>query len=379
MKPKILVVDDEWEIRSLLKTALEIEDFEVWESVDGEEALDLIEKKTPDLVLLDINLPKIDGYQVCSTMRKMGFVNPIIMLTCQAQIHQRVIGLESGADDYVPKPFALDELIARIRAQLRRSNVSKIQAEGLLKSKWDEINEGLKLAEMLQQPFHQSPRLKNLEVAVQYFPVGKIGGDFYNLVHLDEDHMAILIGDALGKGLTASLLMAFAFSVLNRLIEKGYPPKEIMTRANQILVADLKGMDTFITAFCLIFDRKKSTITFSSAGHLPPILMKRNSLRHKYLWAEGLFLGAFPEGAYQEIELPVEPEHRIFFYTDGINEFTNPQGERISMSRLYRSLMKKNHLPVKELSEYLMQQLKEYTQGNIIMRDDFTFLLLELK
>lgn len=178
MKPKILVVDDEWEIRSLLRTALEIEEFEVWESVDGEDAVNFIESKTPDLILLDINLPKMDGYQVCSTMRKMGFTNPIIMLTCQTQVHQKVIGLESGADDYVAKPFALDELIARIRAQLRRTDVSRQQAEGLLKSKWDEINEGLKLAEMLQQPFLQFPRHDDFEVAVQYFPVGKIGGIF---------------------------------------------------------------------------------------------------------------------------------------------------------------------------------------------------------
>lgn len=188
-----------------------------------------------------------------------------------------------------------------------------------------------------------------------------------------------MIGDALGKGLTASLVMAFAFNILNRLLQQGHSPKEVMTMANQSLVSDLKGMDTFITAFCLILDRRNYTITFSSAGHLPPILIKKATVKHKYLWAEGLFLGAFPGGVYQEVVMPVEPGDRLFFYTDGINEFSNPEGERISMARLYRSIMKKIDLPVKELSEYLMQQLRQYTKGNIIMRDDFTYLLLELK
>jgi len=116
---KILVVDDEMSIRQILETRLSIRGYNVILAQDGEEALDLFRKEQPDLVILDIMLPKIDGYEVCSEIRKDSPV-PIIMLTALGDISDRVMGLELGADDYVMKPFSPKELEARIRSVLRR-------------------------------------------------------------------------------------------------------------------------------------------------------------------------------------------------------------------------------------------------------------------
>ena len=122
---KILVVDDEMSIRQILETRLSIRGYTVILAANGEEALYLFRKEKPNLVILDIMLPKIDGYEVCAEIRKESQV-PIIMLTALGDISDRVMGLELGADDYVIKPFSPKELEARIRSVLRRTKVKNI-------------------------------------------------------------------------------------------------------------------------------------------------------------------------------------------------------------------------------------------------------------
>jgi len=122
---KILVVDDELNIRQILETRLSIRGYTVILASNGEEALDLFQKEQPNLVILDIMLPHLDGYEVCSQIRKESQV-PIIMLTALGDISDRVMGLELGADDYVMKPFSPKELEARIRSVLRRTNFKNL-------------------------------------------------------------------------------------------------------------------------------------------------------------------------------------------------------------------------------------------------------------
>lgn len=118
---KILIVDDEISIRQILETRLSIRGYTVFLANNGEEALDIFRKEQPNVIILDIMLPKLNGYKVCSEIRKESKV-PIIMLTALGDISDRVTGLELGADDYVIKPFSLKELEARIRSVLRRVN-----------------------------------------------------------------------------------------------------------------------------------------------------------------------------------------------------------------------------------------------------------------
>lgn len=120
MSHKILVVDDDFNICELLKLYLENDGYTVITANDGKAAVDAFEAKSPDLVLLDIMLPKIDGWQVCREIRKTSSA-PIIMLTAKGETFDKVLGLELGADDYVTKPFEAKEVMARVKAVLRRT------------------------------------------------------------------------------------------------------------------------------------------------------------------------------------------------------------------------------------------------------------------
>lgn len=125
---KILVVDDEKPISDIVKFNLTKEGYEVYTAYDGEEALAQVEEVVPDLVLLDLMLPKIDGLEVCRAIRKNHDM-PIIMVTAKDSEIDKVLGLELGADDYVTKPFSNRELVARVKANLRRQGSGPAKEE----------------------------------------------------------------------------------------------------------------------------------------------------------------------------------------------------------------------------------------------------------
>jgi two-component system, OmpR family, response regulator MprA len=120
---KILVVDDERAVRESLRRALELEGYEIELAEDGAQALERLESQPePDAMVLDVLMPRMDGLEVSRTLRRSGSRLPILMLTARTQVEDRVEGLDAGADDYLTKPFALEELLARVRALLRRTS-----------------------------------------------------------------------------------------------------------------------------------------------------------------------------------------------------------------------------------------------------------------
>jgi DNA-binding response OmpR family regulator len=144
----ILVVEDEKKIASFVKRALEMEKYTVELASSGEKALEKMEISDYDLVILDIMLPGVDGFGVCESVRKMKIYTPIIMLTAKTQVEDRIRGLDSGADDYLIKPFSIDELLARVRSLLRREKKA--------------LNPKLVIADLILDPkSHEVRRAKN--------------------------------------------------------------------------------------------------------------------------------------------------------------------------------------------------------------------------
>jgi DNA-binding response OmpR family regulator len=127
--PRILLVDDEQPIQTLLSFPLQRDGYEVVVAADGREALLRYEEQTPDLVVLDVMLPKMDGLEVCKRLRAKGETVPIIMLTAKSEEIDKVLGLELGADDYITKPFSMREFRSRVKAALRRSGMPRPESD----------------------------------------------------------------------------------------------------------------------------------------------------------------------------------------------------------------------------------------------------------
>ena len=165
MAKKILVVDDEKPISDIVMFNLDKEGYDVVTAYDGEEALKKVESESPDLILLDLMLPKIDGLEVARQIRK-EHDTPIIMLTATDSEIDKVLGLELGADDYVTKPFSNRELVARVKANLRRT--SSANAAG---SEEDEANRELEVGDLTIHPdaYTVSKRGENIELTHREF------------------------------------------------------------------------------------------------------------------------------------------------------------------------------------------------------------------
>ena len=118
----VLIAEDDEGVRTALSRALKFEGYDVVLAFDGAEALEAVSTSEPDVIVLDVMMPHIDGLTACRRMRSKGIETPILMLTARQEVSDRVAGLDAGADDYLPKPYALEELLARLRALLRRTD-----------------------------------------------------------------------------------------------------------------------------------------------------------------------------------------------------------------------------------------------------------------
>ena len=132
---KILVVDDEQAVRESLRRSLRFNGYDVLTANDGLEAVKTVRSENPELLILDVMMPNMDGLEVCRTLRSEGWDRPILVLTARDGVSDRVAGLDAGADDYLPKPFALEELLARVRSLVRRASAESIAAEDPVESK----------------------------------------------------------------------------------------------------------------------------------------------------------------------------------------------------------------------------------------------------
>jgi two-component system, OmpR family, response regulator MprA len=153
----ILVADDDAAVRESLRRSLAFNGYDVSLASDGEEALAAAADGAPDLVLLDVNMPGLDGLEVCRRIRASGSEVPVLMLTARVEVGDRVLGLDAGADDYLPKPFALEELLARIRALLRRVKEA---------SETEPVDETLTFADLTLDPATRTVRRGNRSITL---------------------------------------------------------------------------------------------------------------------------------------------------------------------------------------------------------------------
>lgn len=374
--PRILVVDDAPEVRILVRGVLESERYDVDTVENATQALQSLRKTPPDLILLDLDLPDVQGTDLCRQLRKEGLGLPIVMLTSHNQGHERAAGLDCGADDYVGKPFLPEELLARVKAQLRREERFSQRAEQLLRERWERIHSGLQLVQQTQQPFYEHRPFQHMDCAVRHFPVGRIGGDFYLLETIDEYRYAVAIGDVMGKGVAASLIMSWTLSLTHELMHKGLEPLALVRELDATLGQDLSKMGLFVAMFCALYDRRTGRLDYCSAGTEPPIWFRR-CRRHQRLSTSGIPVGVMPGYAYaQETCHPSEGD-QIFLFTDGLNDSVPVEDQSSLMRGLYRVLLRTRDLPVEKRAEALMTNLRMKTQGKLTLRDDLTFLLLE--
>jgi serine phosphatase RsbU (regulator of sigma subunit) len=268
---RILIVEDDPAILCGLRDNLEFESYQVLTATDGEAGYRSLCEHSPDLVILDLMLPKLSGYDLCRRVRGEGFNAPILMLSARSQEGDRVLGLDLGANDYVSKPFSLPELLARVRALLRHE-WEHHQDEARLTSE-------LKMAEKVQQELFPKvlPKAPGLDYAGICKPARGVSGDYYDFLALGGRKLGLLLADVSGKGMSAALLGASLHAAVRaNAPAAGVCCGEVLAKANALLF-ETTTAERYATVFYGAYDPVSRMLTYANAGHCPPILIRQGT------------------------------------------------------------------------------------------------------
>ena len=379
MAETILAVDDDIDILELIQMSLTAEGFDVITANDGMSGLEKAKAYSPDLILLDLMMPVMDGFEVIGKLRvdEQTRAIPVIMLTARAQTHERVQGLHAGADDYVTKPFDLDELTARIEAVLGRTLPTKYinplistMGDWFTEEGVEQLASHLEAAAMIQQNLipQKAPDLPGFDIAGFLRSSMTVSGDFYDFILLDDNRLGIAIADVRGKGIPAALLMVMIRTTLRLICREETSPDAVLKRINDLLAIDTDP-DLFATMVYAILDSAAMTFTYSSAGHCYPMHLKNRGAEVGQLEVGGMILGTFDYATFESETIPLAPNDEILLYTDGVTEAERKSDETFyGEERLVTVLQSSGDQSAETLCQTIETALLDFT--GIDHRDD---------
>lgn len=362
---RILVADDDATSRKLLSRILTSAGFACTEAPDGIEALKSLHDDPPSLLLLDFDMPGMDGAEVLKQLRRDSNALiaqiPAIMLTGHGGEESEVLCLEAGADDFVTKPINQAVLRARIDTQLRlRSMRSQLQKQNDELEAWRRnLERDLEAARLTQQSLipQKPPVLPGWEIAACYQPVIQVGGDIYGWLRMADGRTLFWIADATGHGASAALLTTLAKLLFHHGTAEHHTPTEIMEAVNNDF-RSIFGARSFMTAMCVALDPRTGRATVVGAGH-PPLLVARTGGRTESIPSSAPPLGLLERSEFLETDVDLEPGDAFFLYTDGIYGAGHDENPRISSNRLAEMLQ-----PLAESAQSLLDRVLEQATAN---------------
>ncbi len=396
---KILIAEDERVSRRLLESRLKKWGYDVTSAEDGQQAWELFQKEYFPMVISDWMMPKMDGLELLRRIRsseKPGYVYTIL-LTARTEKEDLLAGMESGADDFIAKPFDKDELLARLKVGLRITDLERNLAQR--NQELEKINErmrrDLQAAAKIQQSLlpTQLPECEKANFAWKYVPCDELAGDTLNLFHLDEDNIGLYLLDVSGHGVPAALLSVNLSRTINPNPEQsdllkeqisgtpGYhivSPEEVADRLNQRFPLESSTEQYFTIQYGQL-NVKSCSLTFISAGHPPMIHVKADGS------SQAIQVRSMPIGfmvgvgkVYKEQTLDLKEGERLYLYSDGIIEAMDPEREQYGVERLTEKLNNSRSLSLDESLDLISDEIDRWTVG-LGCGDDFSLLALEIK
>lgn len=332
---RILIVDDVKANVDVLVQALR-DEYKLSVALDGEGALRSAEKNTPDLVLLDIMMPGLDGYEVCRRLRAGEQTRdiPVMFLTSLEDVQDKARGFEIGGNDYLTKPFEILEVKARVRSLVR----AKAYADAIRAAQETELSIAREIQMgILESDLSSCTTGTGLDIHAVLKPAQHVGGDLYEILRVGEDRVMVVLGDVSGKGIPAALFMAVAVTVLRTLARQIAEPDEILRRLNDELVEqNPRGM--FVTLQCLAFDLAQRRVSCAGAGHHQLAIVSPGRAPRLACPSSGMPIGLMAFNPIERESLPLEPGDTFVLYSDGVSEAMNTAEEFYGEERLLRLL-----------------------------------------
>jgi sigma-B regulation protein RsbU (phosphoserine phosphatase) len=371
---RVLLVDDAKANLDILVEGLK-SDHKLSLALNGEAALQVAARTPPDLVLLDIVMPGLDGYEVCRRLREMPETAevPIMFLSSLEEIQNKARGFEAGANDYLTKPFEMLEVKARVRSLLKAKAYSDAVKE--------QIASELRVAReiqmgMLPHDFSNFEEAYHISFDAVLEPAREVGGDLYGVCAAGPERLVIFLGDVSGKGIPASMFMVRAISAARLLSRDGPEPERILARLNDELAADNpSGM--FVTFQCVAFESRSGRLALANAGHCRPILLPCGDSPRWAVKDLGTALGFEPGMKFERTELVLREGDALILYTDGVSEAFNPQEECYGSERLLADARALGGQPAGGITKGVLQRVRAFA-GTAPQSDDIAILALKV-
>lgn len=268
------------------------------------------------------------------------------------------------------------ELEKRIKEAIHHLQITNKR----LMEKEEERQQELKLAQQTQRTLlPHSFSHQGVNIVAKFIPAKELGGDFYNFISIDENHLGIVVGDVAGKGVSAGLLMAMIVGILHAESKKTLSPSEILQKANSTIFSHLEvDSQFFASSFYAVLNVQNKILSFSKAGHERPLWFRKTTNEVKVLDAQGVFLGIFADTNFEEKKVQLERGDKIIFYTDGIYEAKNQGNEIFGEERISTILQENPNSSAQQISTILYQSLLSFV-GDLAPTDDIAFVVLEVE
>ncbi len=366
--PMILIVEDNPAGLEILQTRLEAHNYDIITATDGEEGLAKARDHQPDLILLDIMMPKMDGIEVCRHIRadpSMPFM-PIIMVTAKADSKDIIAGLEAGGDEYLTKPVDQSALVARVKSMLRIKELHDTVLEQSAQLKGQ-----LETATKIQSLFWPKiPQLKDgSHIWAVSIPASYVGGDLYDVIPLPDDSMLAYVADVCGKGVPAALIMAALSTKVRSEASLQSEVDKLLETINHTMFSLISKEVLFATICLARYWPSSGKMQYTVGGHLQPLWIVENGLGN-FPELKGISLGIKEQVHYEKKEIFLSPGESIIFFTDGIVEARNENNKLLGYDRLLELIEQTNGPPC---GKDLLNLINDW-RGNASASDDYTIL-----
>jgi sigma-B regulation protein RsbU (phosphoserine phosphatase) len=373
----ILVVDDMPSNLRLLSQTLAEKGYGVRTVTSGLRALESARTSPPDLILLDVRMPDMDGYEVCAQLKKDERTAqiPIIFISALDQVEDKVQAFQFGGVDYITKPFQVEEVLARTETHL---SLRRLQ-ESL-----ENINQRMQrefmLAGAVQSSFLPSemPKIPSWQLAASLRSARETSGDFYDIIQLPNGLFGLLIADVVDKGVPAALLMAMSWSLIySYALQHPDSPLSVFDNVNRRLLMHLGGSH-FLTCFYAVLNPKTGALTYCNAGQPPPLHLKKMKGEIDQLSRTGPPLGVLEESQWDTHDITIEMGETLILYTDGVTDSCNVQGEFYGSARLKSLAVRQKGKSAQAVHDNLLKSIDDFVAGEMQF-DDTALIILRHK
>ncbi len=381
-KPLILIVDDEPFNIDYLEQELEDLGYATVSAANGKLALEQVAEANPDMILLDIMMPIMDGFEVLEKLKEVPPHRdiPVVVISAVTDMESIVKGIELGAEDYLPKPFDPVLLQARLRAGLEKKRLRDIEKDYLRV-----LEREFEIGQEMQAGFlpKELPVINGWEIASFFKPARNVAGDFYDVFKLPDDgKIGLIVGDVCDKGVGAALYMTLFRSLLRALfwaagrlggVDYGKKLVEVIAFTNTY-ICQIHNSASFATIFFGVLDVDNGQLIYVSAGHDPPLLIKHGQVETRIM-PTGPAVGMFEDAEYRIAELTLEDGETLFLFTDGMVDSLNVENVPFGQER-FEDLLNTPSPNLQKKVVAISDQLCAFI-GGAVQFDDLTLVAIE--